>query len=856
MSTTTLLDPDVLDELAASSAGARLESPHGPLPLTAVDATTDISGLIATTRYSQRFVNPTSEHLEVTYVFPLPSRASVGQFEAVLGGRRVTGVLKERSQARADYAEALAENRRAALTEQERPDVFTTSIGNIAPGEEAVVSLVVTGPVVVEDGEATFRFPLVTGIRYTEGQAIDGERAGVGTGSDTDAVPDASRLNPPRLDVDQPRPELHFRVRIDHPGVTIDKVTTSHLMSMASSGRPLTLTLTEGTRMDSDLLVRFALAGELSTQALFADDPSSRSEDGTTAGTWSVTLVPPRVPQATPRDVVVMLDRSGSMAGWKIVAARRAAARLVDTLDAADRFCVLGFDTSMDVFSTAGTPGDPGEDLPAATEDAEHQSLSLCPATDRNRFSAVGWLSRLSARGGTRMREPLVAAARLLSATSSEREPVIVLVTDGQISGEAHLLESLDRIIGRTRFCVVGIDRLPNTGLLERLGRRTSGYVTFVESETRLDVALTHLHRRIGRPDLLDVSVTAASGGLELLGADTTPAGVVDAFSGVPCIVTGRYRRHGPETPRLRMTARTAASDQEFSVTLVAQEVPAAGVSAMWARSRIADLEDAYDAGRALAARDEIVALSVAHGVLSRFTAFVAVDDEHQEIVGSRSVAQPVEPPSGWQMVGTVALRGLPGLGLSAASAYGSQDMALRAAGAVQDELTMGACTVSHGYHGPVDGLTGRASWGSSTWGQGIVGSSSAQPRETAVAILAECLAALSRAKSSAGASVTRYVRRLGALHDANPLVLAAHSALLRYIAGTVSLPETIAELERILERLTLGYHAGFGSVAGRSSVAVRSGSAVTGTTATGTTATGTTATGTTRATSTRVFWL
>src|SRR5205085_3694882 len=124
---------------------------------------------LATTRVRQTFANSLDEHVEATYIFPLPHRAGVTSFVAVLGGRRVEGVLKERQQARDDYDAAIAAGQRAALLEEDRPGVFTAKVGNLGPGETAEVELELTGPVPYDDGQAAFRFPLVVAPRYVPG---------------------------------------------------------------------------------------------------------------------------------------------------------------------------------------------------------------------------------------------------------------------------------------------------------------------------------------------------------------------------------------------------------------------------------------------------------------------------------------------------------------------------------------------------------------------------------------------------------------------------------------------------------------------------------------------------------------
>lgn len=586
------------------------------LPLKALRVDTVLVGMTATATVWQRFVNAGDTTIEATYVFPLPARAGVTDFAADLAGRRVIGVLKERGEARADYEQALASGQRAAIVEEDRSDVFSVRVGNLGPGEEATIEMRLTGPLSFEDGEATFRFPLVVAPRYTTGTALPGDQTGSGLATDTDAVPDASRVTPPRLIDSDERPDLQISVSLDGAGLAVSDLRSSLPTAVTDADGVIRLRVEPGARADRDFVLRFRVdRTELASSALVV--PDSDGEEGT----WSVTLVPPAQTSSAPRDVVVLLDRSGSMHGWKMIAARRAAGRIVDMLDSADRFCVLAFDDRIDA--------------PVGLGDG------LIEATDRNRFAAASWLGSLESRGGTVMAEPLHKAVDILAGTGADRQASVVLVTDGQITGEDHLLRQLAPAVGRTRIYCVGIDRAVNAGFLDRLAGLGQGRSELVESEERLDEVMARLARTIGRPALTSVRVSAA--GVSLLDGTRTPSRMPDAFAGVPCVISGRYRGAGDATFHIE-------ADDSFTATLPARVAPeAVAVRTIWARSVVRDLEDEY---ASWSPDDELAGQLVAHsvrfGVLSRFTAFVAVDPEHTDAGPLTEVVQPVEQPSGW----------------------------------------------------------------------------------------------------------------------------------------------------------------------------------------------------------------
>lgn len=587
-----------------------LRTARGHLPLVAMDVHADVAGLFAATRVRQTFANPFDDAIEATYIFPLPDRAGVTRFVATLGGRRVEGILKERQAARDDYDEAIAAGRRAALLEEERPGVFTARVGNLLPGEGAEVELELTGPVPYDSGEATYRFPLVVAPRYVPGAAQDGTPGGDGTAVDADLVPDASRVRPPVLLPGQPNPvRLSLELTIDPPGLEVsDLRSTLHAATVEHD--PRRVVLQPGERLDRDVVVRFRLAGAATRTAALVDGD----------GTFAVTVVPPEGDGSggrAPLDVAVVLDRSGSMAGWKMVAARRAAARIVDALTAADRVAVVAFDDRIDR--------------------PERLGRGLAPATDHNRFAAVEFLSRVEARGGTDVHTAMEDAARQLAAGG--HGGVLVLVTDGQVAHEDHVLGTLGPFLGSVRVFTVGIDRAVNAGFLRRVAEVTGGRAELVESEDRLDEAMTRIHRAV-RPPLLQAVEIQAEG---LAPGTLTPARPPDVFAGAPAVISGRGR------PDLITLTGRQPDGTPWTQTVVPCAVDNPAVRTVWARAYVRQLEDRYAVAGSPELAAGIVKASLTYGVLSRFTAFVAVDpSDPTSSTSPRPVVQPVEPPSMW----------------------------------------------------------------------------------------------------------------------------------------------------------------------------------------------------------------
>jgi Ca-activated chloride channel family protein len=610
-----------------------LRTERGLLPLVAMEVDARVAGVIATIDLAQSFVNSTTEALEATYIFPLPDRAAVHRFQMVVGGRVIDGVIDERGAARAGYDRAIAAGHRAAITEEERPGVFTLRVGNLMPGETATVRLALVGPLPVDDGEVTFRFPLVVAPRYIPGtgHALGGDQAGLGRAADTDLVPDASRISPPVMLPGCPSPvRLGIRVAIED-GVMRDVASSLHAVTVARRDAQV-VEVQPGERLDRDFILRWRIDGDALQSSLVCVD------DAGGGGTFALTIVPPRTQAvaARPRDVVFVIDRSGSMGGWKMVAARRAVGRMIDTLTSRDRFGVLAFDNMVDAL-----PG-PG----------------LTDATDRQRFRAVEALARVEARGGTAIAEPLARAVGLLGGGTADRERVIVLVTDGQVGNEDDVLRRIAPVLRNIKMFTLGIDQAVNAAFLRRLAAAGGGLCELVESEDRLDAVMAKIHRRIGTPIATELALRQA--GLELDRTTLAPAKLPDIYAGAPVVIFGRYRGAAEAGAAIDVEGMSLGDPLRITVPVTRSTQALTWLAASWARAHLRDLEDRYAAGtREL--EGEIVRVSKRFGVLSRFTAFVAID--RSQVVNQSGVlhqaVQPVEMPAGWS-AGGAAFAGAP----------------------------------------------------------------------------------------------------------------------------------------------------------------------------------------------------
>ena len=392
----------------------------------------EIAGVIARVRVEQVFENPYSERLEAIYVFPLPEDAAVDRYWFQVGEKVIRGIVMKREDARREYEQARDQGRKAALLEEDRPDIFTQSVANIPPKQTITVHLEYVHPVQIDGSRYLFRFPMVVGPRYIPGQPLARPNVGRGWLPDTDQVPDASRVTPEplqqgmrsgndvkisvKLDAGVPiqnitgvTPEplqqgmrsgndVKISVKLD-AGVPIQNITgvTHELESKKESETVASIQLKSQKAIpDKDFVLEYRLAGE---EAVLA----SLAHRGETGGYFALVLQPKwktGTGELTPREVILLLDRSGSTTGPAISQLRIFAQHVLDHLNPQDTFRIVAFNNATRVF----------RDQPEA-------------ASPEKIAEGKEFIRQLNASGGTEMlpalRTALVRSAPRSKATSA-----------------------------------------------------------------------------------------------------------------------------------------------------------------------------------------------------------------------------------------------------------------------------------------------------------------------------------------------------------------------------------------------------------------------------------------------------
>jgi Ca-activated chloride channel family protein len=570
------------------------QSTPTPAPLLATDVDLRVTGLVVRATVRQQFSNPSAEWAEGVYVFPLPEDAAVDHLKLRVGDRVIEGVIRERAAAKEAYEQAKQQGQRASLVEQERPNVFTTSVANIPPGAAVAIEIEYQQAVRYDAGRFRLRFPMVVGPRYIPGAVALGA-SGTGWAPDTDAVPDASRITPPVLHPSEgPINPVTLRIELD-PGVPLAGVEAPYhaIHTTPLHGGRYEIALQQGSvAADRDFELAWEpVAGATPAAVLLTEAKGDE--------VFALLMVMAPAPAAAarerlPREAIFVLDHSGSMAGASIAQARAALKLALARLRPIDTFNVIRFNHRTDgLFSEAR------------------------PATPRNLGAAERYVEALRADGGT---EILPALARALDGGErSDRVRQVIFLTDGAVGNEGRLFEAIRERLGDSRLFTIGIGSAPNSHFMREAARLGRGTFTYIGRPTEVQQRMTELFRKLESPALADLR-------LELPGAgdpEILPDPLPDLYAGEPVVVALRTRML-PTHAVLRGRSGTTAWESDVPLR---DSVPGAGLAVYWARAKIAALLDQRRAGAADGdVRHAVIEVALRHHLVSAYTSLVAVD--------------------------------------------------------------------------------------------------------------------------------------------------------------------------------------------------------------------------------------
>lgn len=580
---TTMIPPTFpdIDEVP----GCILRAGDFVFPLTGVDVVGLVDGAGVVWTITQTFANPLDEPAEAVYAFPLPHDGAVHAMTMTIGERTVEAEIKGREQAVTEYREAVALGRTAGLLTQERAEIFTTAVGNIHPGEAVSVTITVHGTVSIDEDVATLRFPTMIKQRYVTGD-----------------LPDPVRVSPPRVPVPV---SVQSSVTVEFAAPVAGLVCETFREASITEGK---ITITDGAALCADIVLRWDVPREFTTASWVADpdDPEN--------GTLEV-----RIRTGAPEHRVrgrhalsVLLDRSGSMQGHYMEWARRITESVIVSLTDDDLVHILAFDNSMEPFDAT--------------------AHGFVEATRMVRTSLLRELATVEARGGTDLDVALGAAGAALTTLDDDgRDRVVILLTDGAVGDEASAMNHRRTHLNGARVISVAIGENAN-GFLQALS--ANGTCLFLEAEHQVAEIAAKVTSRLGEPARRNARVLAE--GI----AEQAPSLAPDIYPDLVTTLWGRMPHPGDgAVVEVTCDDGTIASPP---ITISRD----ASVHTRWASARIKEIDTdvmaASDRGSAQHLEKQIVELSVRHRVLSKYTAWLAVDRTRTtDTVIVRTIVQP-----------------------------------------------------------------------------------------------------------------------------------------------------------------------------------------------------------------------
>jgi len=629
---------------AETVAGLRLYGGNGEslgyAPQLRTDVSIKVTGMLARVRVQQRFSNPGDDWVEGSYVFPLPENGAVDRLRMRYNERLIEGEVQERQQARETYERARAKGQGASLLDQQRANIFTTSVANIPPHETVQVEIEYQQPLRWLAGEFSLRFPMVVGPRYIPGEPLvteSGDFSGQGWSSDSDQVPDASRITPPVLEGagDDFNP-VALQVELNTGLKLADIVSPYHPIEVAeqAEGRYRVVLAAGTVPAERDFVLRW--------RPVLADQPGAAlfSEEWKGEHYGLLMLMPPQpqsIPEPVARELILVVDTSGSMHGDSIEQARAALLNALGQLRPADRFNIIQFNSSLHALFDQAMP-------------ADREYL------DQARRYVLG----LRADGGTEMLPAMRAA--LIEPHPSGLLRQVVFVTDGAVGNEQALFETVARHIGDSRLFTVGIGSAPNALFMTRAAKFGRGTFTYIGGADEVERKIGTLFRQLGSPVLTDVRLRWQTVGAEAPIVQT-PETVPDLYAGEPLVLAVRA---GSGLHQVSIEGRLGGRPWRHTANLHGG-ADSDGVHALWARRLIEDWMARLVTGEAPEnVRSGVLPLALRHQLVSRYTSLVAVDrtPARPENSGFRSAAVPARLPAGWS--GPKVFGRLPGTATSA----------------------------------------------------------------------------------------------------------------------------------------------------------------------------------------------
>lgn len=576
----------------------------GKSPLKHTKVYSDISGFLARVTVEQEFENNFNQPIEAVYTFPLSQNSAVDDMTMRIGSRIIRGKIKEREEAKKIYEKAKAQGKTASLLNQQRPNVFTQAVANILPNEKIVIEISYVETLKYRDGSYEFVFPMVVGPRYSPASMKKNQVA---------------RITPP-IAKTRAGHDISIEVNID-AGVPIENISSTlheiNTQNLSSNSAKIELRK-ERIIPNKDFILKYDVTGKRIQDSIL----THRTEGG---GFFTMMLAPPedvRVEDVSPKEIVFVLDTSGSMSGFPIEKAKEAMKMSIEGLYPNDTFNLITFAGNTRVLFEKPVP-----------------------ATPENLAKAKEFIESRRGGGGTEMMKAIQTA--LKASSSKEHIRIVNFMTDGYVSNESQIIAEIQKH-PEARIFSFGIGNSVNRYLLDKMAEEGRGEVEYVSLKDDGSAAAKRFHERIRNPLLTDISIDW--NGMPI--ANIYPKRNLDLFDAKPVVIHGRFTKAQSGTINLKGKVGKQLFERSIQVDFPEKEENHDVLATLWARTRISDLMSQMRLAKDEKARKElqetVTNLGIEFRLLTQYTAFVAVE-EVVKTQGEKTmtVEVPVELPSG-----------------------------------------------------------------------------------------------------------------------------------------------------------------------------------------------------------------
>lgn len=601
------------------------------------DFDVEVTGMLARITLIQTFINQSEDWVEGIYVFPLTQGAGVDQMHMQIGERVIEGEIKERNHARNIYKQARFSGKKASLVEQHRPNLFTTSVANVPPGETIKVKISYLQQIPLTENTFSLRLPLTITPRYIPSNIAQQQRlqwqeqlsqhtkqiianqsqqleinTAHGWSKNTATVSDAQQITPRQVNSDMAQ-NATINVRLN-VGLALSEITSPyHQISQRRKQQKgieviAVSTQSNNVAMNRDFVLNWKITpGSKPTAAYFSEQFDDHQ--------YAMIMVNPpqfkNTNQSFAKEMLYVIDTSGSMGGAAIAQAKRALAYGIEQLTDGDRFNIIEFNSIHSQLFTQS-----------------HE------ANARNKRQANHWISGLSAGGGTEMYSALQAA--LISKKRSGYIRQVVFITDGSVGNEQQLFSLINKELSNSRLHTVGIGSAPNSHFMERSAQLGRGTYSYIGKIAEVQAKMGQLFNRINNPMLTDITINWPNDTVEVL-----PERIADLYAGEPLIINARWPLGKVTSESANVTISGQLNNQQFQQHLTITKAKSqSGVATWWARQKIKqltfNLHNTADDAERESLQHHLTDFAIKHHLLSKYTSFIAVEKTPSRVLEQR----------------------------------------------------------------------------------------------------------------------------------------------------------------------------------------------------------------------------